>query len=1771
MNIDNPEINDNQIVTEQAQIANMWENNNNNLENDDFDSDQLDEDESYSWASGITDNQDLAQNGGGGGGSTLIGCSGGSGGTGGCSSSAANWRDWRSNNISNELLDNLAVLNRIGSHFAMKLSNYNNSNNNNNSNSINGQVNSRLIINTNSPILSLVDLCSKYIAANLPFELVESFKQPVPEDLQLKITYASFPDNTENIRLYSCLANGCVDEYLRGEQLYHNRCVRKIMQIGFHLSAQVIISSPLGINGNNSSLNSAINNNTVNNSNNSTVFLHNNYRTINNMPNLVGNGASSLFASVAIVCDRKRIISCHCTCSKQSIPWCSHIVAVCLFRILDPNNVEYRAPVSESLSKLHRDQLQKFAQYLISELPQQILPTAQRLLDELLKGEDSSMNLLSGAPDPTAGASQNDISVWCLDEVILQENIHKTLLKFIVPTPNVVSDIECLEHASSATAAEYTSLLRPLRGREPEGMWNLVSIVREMFKRRDKNSIPLLKLITYECVSLDQILQLWFLVKASQLSHDKVLFNSVSLNAGSSQRNNTNNNLTHTPPVYQACASLMDEIVTLWRIACLNPFLINIDDEKLNYSDQLLKWHHLTLEKLRKFCNSIINNNNNNNIWSSHTNTNSNNGEKLLKRLDMDQFSGFMPAINACRVTWNDFDFETTSFFKQQCLKQLEVISLVTNTSVINANNELKQQQQQQQLSNESNLTKILPINDSNTEKDPLSIYSFEYEPLKMKQKSEQANEKNSLINFKLKMFNNSNYNNIILSNINEDNIEIMFSRCEALYLHGFDDHACILAELLAEYLINTTTNIPSLFNQNEKNNEINETLIDQDQQLLTKKSSKNQNSKQKFVNNFYETILWRSYLTCNILYESSLRISISSAQNNKLTNRKKKSLNNLAFRIGLFGLETPRMPAMSKALEVKLINQEQDLVNLLKRLKIGTYELNLLVDRATKLKENGIIYNQTQRDYYPNSYQFLPVMLASFIFDIFSSNQFSQENKSEQTNNENENENNIKNIDYQMLSFEAAVAVLGMKANVSESQHSLLCEGIRRQKGDLALTLLLTYKDDEQRLLKIMDKILDRDVYILFKNNSSVILNPFNPNFKKIQQQQQQDFIQIGLNESSSSSSSSSSVIQTSSLLTSNESSNGSNFKQPHDEKEEIKKSQLAFELSQFQIKLLNSPSKLLLNTQSSNNLKTNTSAAAAAIDSLSSGWEESENESPNLSNNISLLETKYRCMNLKQQLQPQSQLIKDTTSSDNSPTNNRKQLLINKANNRLENNNSESKASSLASNTTVKKACSTIDDSGDDSGESSSSSQDNNKQHINTNDLDSKIDQESTTDLKSNSENNIKSNNSRHSNSNTRQPNQPSEALAHFMFEFSKTVLSKAGGSISSSVFLNQQNNQPGGGPHRNLHICSFLISLYALGLHNCVQPTWLTRTYSSHVTWINSQAADIGYAAICILIECWQGRLTPSECVALADRVSRGRDNMAIKAAAELALSGLKFANFMNLTEIQRALIQCKEQSNEMLQRACVIVENSVRDANSTNLLEILFTVAKRWDELFTEAVKSASNNKTASNKPVQSETIIETLNTIVQQQNNNNPYLNQQNNLNLSTNNQQASNFYPIYMQQSNMSQNNSYNNYNNNNNNNNTNNNANFFTQYNSNNFQQQQPNNNFNPNIFYNNNNNNNNNYQFNNHIMSFQQQQINYQQNFIKQHSTNIPTISVLETIDEASMKYLTSAFRVGMLGLEALPRRADGQIKYRQSPLYADDVKWLWEVSIKLGNLML
>lgn len=133
-------------------------------------------------------------------------------------------------------------------------------------------------------VISLTELAARCVASYIPFELVEHVFPPVPEQLQLRIAFWSFPDNEEDIRLYSCLANSSADEFHRGEQLFKNKCVKDPLQIGFHLSATVILQQP-----------------------------KNQY-------------------NVAVTFDRRRISSCNCTCTSSAY-WCSHVVAVCLFRI----------------------------------------------------------------------------------------------------------------------------------------------------------------------------------------------------------------------------------------------------------------------------------------------------------------------------------------------------------------------------------------------------------------------------------------------------------------------------------------------------------------------------------------------------------------------------------------------------------------------------------------------------------------------------------------------------------------------------------------------------------------------------------------------------------------------------------------------------------------------------------------------------------------------------------------------------------------------------------------------------------------------------------------------------------------------------------------------------------------------------------------------------------------------------------------------------------------------------------------------------------------------------------------------------------------------------------------------------------------------------------------------------------------------------------------------------------------------------------------------
>ena len=128
-----------------------------------------------------------------------------------------------------------------------------------------------------------------------------------------------------------------------------------------------------------------------------------------------------------------------CTCGSRDIFWCPHVVALVVFRIRNADKVHQkpiitalyivrlpqvpvRVPISETLLQMNREQLQKFVQYLISSHHTEVLPTAQRLSDEILK-KSSAINQIPGAPDPTAGQDAEEENSWHLDEAQVRDQV----------------------------------------------------------------------------------------------------------------------------------------------------------------------------------------------------------------------------------------------------------------------------------------------------------------------------------------------------------------------------------------------------------------------------------------------------------------------------------------------------------------------------------------------------------------------------------------------------------------------------------------------------------------------------------------------------------------------------------------------------------------------------------------------------------------------------------------------------------------------------------------------------------------------------------------------------------------------------------------------------------------------------------------------------------------------------------------------------------------------------------------------------------------------------------------------------------------------------------------------------------------------------------------------------------------------------------------------------------------------------------------------------
>ncbi|XP_061874247.1 zinc finger SWIM domain-containing protein 6 isoform X2 [Colius striatus] len=306
---------------------------------------------------------------------------------------------------------------------------------------------------------SLLDIAARKVAEKWPFQRVEERFERIPEPVQRRIVYWSFPRSEREICMYSSFNTGAEDPtaapggaaaapggaadtaaaadenrlpFRRGIALLDGGCVDNVLQVGFHLSGTV--TEP----------------------------------AMQSEPETVCN--------VAISFDRCKITSVTCSCGNKDIFYCAHVVALSLYRIRKPDQVKLHLPISETLFQMNRDQLQKFVQYLITVHHTEVLPTAQKLADEILS-QNSEINQVHGAPDPTAGASIDDENCWHLDEEQVQEQVKLFL-----------------SQGGYHGSGKQLNLL--------------FAKVREMLKMRDSNGARMLTLITEQFMA-DPRLALW--------------------------------------------------------------------------------------------------------------------------------------------------------------------------------------------------------------------------------------------------------------------------------------------------------------------------------------------------------------------------------------------------------------------------------------------------------------------------------------------------------------------------------------------------------------------------------------------------------------------------------------------------------------------------------------------------------------------------------------------------------------------------------------------------------------------------------------------------------------------------------------------------------------------------------------------------------------------------------------------------------------------------------------------------------------------------------------------------------------------------------------------------------------------------------------------------------------------------------------------------------------------------------------------------------------
>lgn len=412
----------------------------------------------------------------------------------------------------------------------------------------------------------------------------------------------------------------------------------------------------------------------------------------------------------------------------------------------------------------------------------------------------------------------------------------------------------------------------------------------------------------------------WFHTKLSQSLNAPHLF--INLNG-----NKPGGISGHLPSAQYSCATLFDEIVSLWRLSALNPSLTI--EERAQIYDQMRQYHVKAVEKVYKIVSEFqFSRKANNNHGNAAGNLN---GQPVLMcgpgkltidsvRFDLDSFPGFRSALEVCLVDWTQFnwsnpftigDCRLSPFCAQNVSSpdslsdEKEHFALKTNghtsdiESTIDKNSPKKPVADVPRAStpvdkrDEIEKLYMLDPSDSAEGSDPSEVNGSSVKP-KAKLPAELAGEALSFVR------------------PIDDDVEISFAQCEGLHAHGFTKESCQLAVLLAKQLLENPPDLmieippPIVSSQTSSSlSSINSNNVGTPNKSVGRKKKKCSLEVQYLL---HPKAMHLSLLTTSTLAKVLFLFDVLYQE---------KTQHKLAFRLGLWALELPRQPAASKFLEV--------------------------------------------------------------------------------------------------------------------------------------------------------------------------------------------------------------------------------------------------------------------------------------------------------------------------------------------------------------------------------------------------------------------------------------------------------------------------------------------------------------------------------------------------------------------------------------------------------------------------------------------------------------------------------------------------------------------------------------------------------------------------------------------------------------------------------------------------------------------------------------